>query len=611
VRSSEIKWLPAEKITSWPGPIAFEYVNLQGIIREGNIEAACWKLANLAEVIVSYFFCAALESVTYIPERLDTTLTNKLRFALRQLNPLPRQLTGALYDIIFWRNSTGVGHGTLVREKAAYIDKIINLCHQLNNGLAWFAEYIRENGMTLCDISGSFTGPYYFSKINNRTGPNLKCKVGSNAATFWIIVAGYSFDGPDIYFFDHKFFKDGNTVWVYRNFSKNRVKQLIEENYDVSWETEFTQVSWLSSTERESWYRYFRQSVNAAGNIYSLREILLDAAEQFQKRGMYPEARKALKHSASKYLIRNMSREQKAEYTLHREAIKYGLRLARGSKNLRRSYSRIRTLMEQLGTTPQAERLRFYIDSLDCWYNGFYGHVEDALFVWERLMSACILLQETLPHSGLLRQAELARIRVYLLTRLPRNDPRCDPKIIREECLNLFALGSRLYAGSPDNEQIVNILGFACNLYSDVSLRLHEKEPLAESELKLIHDLHRFGLKIRERIYRRYPDDVWGMRGYAWSLHCAARQELGFYQNTGAAADFLSKAWQIRIECEGKYPVDLGPKQDLVKNAGEFLRIEPENDYWRREAEERIWFIESKEGLSPLAKNLRQLISSL
>ena len=60
-RSAGIGWLEAEETSRWPGPVAFEYKRFREIMGEGNVEAACWKIANLAEVTVSYLFAAALE----------------------------------------------------------------------------------------------------------------------------------------------------------------------------------------------------------------------------------------------------------------------------------------------------------------------------------------------------------------------------------------------------------------------------------------------------------------------------------------------------------------------------------------------------------------------
>ncbi|MGI6328262.1 MAG: hypothetical protein ACOX1I_04820 [Dethiobacteria bacterium] len=117
-------------------------------------------------------------------------------------------------------------------------------------------------------------------------------------------------------------------------------------------------------------------------------------------------------------------------------------------------------------------------------------------------------------------------------------------------------------------------------------------------------------LKIRERMFNMFPDNVWAIRGYAWSLHCRGKLELN--NNEDEAQKWFSKAEAVRLKGEYKYPEDLGIKEDLFDNYIDFikhfgLKDEVKPNYW-------INFIREREGNSPrvirLEKKLKEALSN-
>lgn len=169
----------------------------------------------------------------------------------------------------------------------------------------------------------------------------------------------------------------------------------------------------------------------------------------------------------------------------------------------------------------------------------------------------------------------------------------------------------RIYNKNPENNRIIDILGFACNLCGDFFTEfLEQNGQNNDADVLSIYELNQFGLKIRERMFNMFPDDVWAIRGYAWSLHCKGKLELN--NNEDEAKKWFSKAEAVRLKGEYKYPEDLGIKEDLVDNYTDFikhfgLKDEVKPNY-------RINFIREREGNSPrvirLEKKLKEALSN-
>ncbi len=148
-------------------------------------------------------------------------------------------------------------------------------------------------------------------------------------------------------------------------------------------------------------------------------------------------------------------------------------------------------------------------------------------------------------------------------------------------------------------------MGFACNLYGDYALELvKENKKEKEAETKNIMELQRYGEKIRERAYHVFPDDIWTMRGYAWSIHSTARFKISLYEEKVGAVVLYKTALKIREKCEEKYPEDLGVKEDIFKNCIELAKISPDSHGHAKEKAFMVFdYIKKKEGTSPRIKS--------
>lgn len=73
------------------------------------------------------------------------------------------------------------------------------------------------------------------------------------------------------------------------------------------------------------------------------------------------------------------------------------------------------------------------------------------------------------------------------------------------------------------------------------------------------------------------PDDVWSIRGYAWSLHVKARFIEQVKNDAEKARQILRDALRFRLDGERRFPDDIGVKEDVIKNLLSLLRLTPES----------------------------------
>jgi tetratricopeptide (TPR) repeat protein len=566
-RSELIDWLDMGELIHWPGPVAFEYKRFREIMADGNIEAACWKIANLAEVTVSYLFAAALEVFQDERNAREADSVSKKinyirsKFADEDIS----QILNTLHNIMRWRNKFGVGHGSLVLNKETYIDSLLKLGSELNGVLKGFNAFLARQGLTLAKQDGSSLcgADYYFSMQEGGVKTRLIICPGTinNAAIPPVLAMSSHFAGVDVYFLDSIY----KGVLRYRNFRRNENKHL-DFNYQLCWDVDPGQVSWLSEAERQSWYMYFfsrtgRVSINA-----QLGEILVDAAEQFQSRGMSREAMWCL-DLFEKYIPPG---ERDGDQLLRLNLVRYSLKAALGKEaSAQSTLDTSRNMLVNIGDEAKRRMARVKVSLVESWYKGVYGDVNEALQIIQSALEDIQSLKELFPHSASLYDLELRKNYIYLSRRLSERDTQR----LQAECLRVFQEACALYAGDPDNYKIVDIIGFACNLYGEYTLDLLGDHIQPGSPvMQEIFSLMEYGEKIRSRAYHKYPDDIWVMRGYAWCLHVRARimRRLG---NQQEALELLDEALEIRKRCEQKFPEDLGVKEDILKNLIEAVSL--------------------------------------
>ncbi len=77
---------------------------------------------------------------------------------------------------------------------------------------------------------------------------------------------------------------------------------------------------------------------------------------------------------------------------------------------------------------------------------------------------------------------------------------------------------------------------------------------------------------LRRSANEELPDDIWTIRGYAWSIHHGARIKHRIDKDLIKAKELLDEALKVRKQGEEKFPQDLGLKEDIIKNYGDFFR---------------------------------------
>ena len=248
---------------------------------------------------------------------------------------------------------------------------------------------------------------------------------------------------------------------------------------------------------------------------------------------------------------------------------------------------------------------------MESWNKGVSGSVPESLQICELALEDARQLGNSYPHKSTLYGLELRKNKLYLSRRLGERDS----EQLRQECLNVFHEACQLYSGDPDNHKIADIIGFACNLYGEYTLDLQEGGVLPEQGIvNEIMGLLDYGEKIRARAYRKTPDDIWTLRGYAWSHHVRARF-LARLSRPCQALELLCSALKIRYQGEKKYPEDLGLKEDIIKTLYEVanlgLHTLEEFHCYKWTLRKQMSYLRLKEGESPRVKYLERAINTL
>ena len=88
-------------------------------------------------------------------------------------------------------------------------------------------------------------------------------------------------------------------------------------------------------------------------------------------------------------------------------------------------------------------------------------------------------------------------------------------------------------------------------------------DEINEEDISNTKALHQYGLRLRRLANEELPDDIWTIRGYAWSIHHGARIKHRIDKELIKAKELLSEALEVRKQGEDKFPLDLGLKEDI------------------------------------------------
>ncbi len=575
-RSEDIRWLDKDQLDQWPGPIAFEYVRLKEILSEGEVEAACWKLMNFVEVTTNYLVSAVFESSSYNSLEMMgniSSIGHKIVFIENSQKRDLEDILRLLKNIKNWRNKFGVGHGSLVTNKELYVDHVMNFCNQINITFKYFGAILKSNRFTLKaynehDKSESLLGPDYFFKLKGENWTvKPYCCDGSNIQELTVTpikIFSYQFDPPDLYFFDNY----SNGVIQFRNFSKNRMKYFSLRNQRIEWYKDPGQVAWLNRKERESWIGYYNNNYASE----ELLEIMVDAAEQFYKRGMFEDARFCINEFKNRVNKNNSYIELDIRILL----IEYALDSKTGKKNdAERTLAEINKLLKNLKDVRKREFNHAEIALEDSWNLSFSGEHLNAVERCDDAIERLDKIYRKYPYTKLLKEIELLKNRLYITKRISDQQTKKELKRLGNESLKLFAYCCAAHNNDPHNNTIVDIMGFACNLYGDYQILLMERgQALSYDDKQCIMNLCYIGKKIREKFYKIYPDDVWVIRGYTWSIHSEARFMKSLYNDVKKAEALFRQALEIRLRGKERFPEDTGLKEDIEKNKNELAELD-------------------------------------
>ncbi len=337
-----------------------------------------------------------------------------------------------------------MGHGTLIRNKEVYIEKLLELMKDLNNHLPIFGDFLCEKGLSLLDKNGHYlTGPNYFSSIKGENW-NVKascCGKYNNNNTPTMIISGRSFSGPDIFFLDSYFYSKNSrgSVVAYRNFSKNKHKYFTPGG-KIFWDFDVYQTGWLNPSERKEWYVFFENSLRKGKHENSLREVLLEAAEQFQSRGMHANTKHCL-DLLEKYKVK-LSIKQDEELGLL--IVKYSLESSLGYEE--KAENCLKETQKQLDRIAPLKLKKYYaikLKIIESWHKGVSGRNE-ALNLLSSVLKDLERLRTDFPLYAYLYELEARKNKLYLCKRLPEGEVRLNSQNLKEDCLSLFAMASKL-----------------------------------------------------------------------------------------------------------------------------------------------------------------------
>lgn len=564
---------PEFSTDNWPGPIAFEYFRLNEMLKFGNIEGSCWKLVNLYEVIMAYFYSVWLE-------RKGEIRDIKYSVIIRELNNISlNELMDNIYRIKRWRNNYGIGHGSLTRNRMNLISEIIEFYKEITKSLERLDLILNQLNVSL----------YLVDKGENKklTGKNYIHKIGKddwdkNVHTYVlqdvgpainpIKIFGYQFDGPDIYFMDmidREYFK-------YRNYMKNRTKYVYRNNQEIDWDKDPRQVSWFLHDERKSWLNYLSKKMKdnkmKIEEKYQLLSILIDGFEGYQDRGMYEDV------DTCSMIINDY-----VEYIEKRDILDYRTKLVKYRKTTsvsnEPSDSEIRDSIKMIGNKQDKLKCEAKYILAKSWYMATQKQNNEAINLCKEVLVKIEQAERDIELE--LLRLELKKNILYYAREIGSFDKN-NIKQYLDDCVNLIGNISVLHENLPDDFRVIDIIGFLCNLYGQYMFKLDE---INEEDISNTKALHQYGLRLRRLANEELPDDIWTIRGYAWSIHHGARIKHRIDKDLIKAKELLDEALKVRKQGEEKFPQDLGLKEDIIKNYEEFFKVDRANkDYYKEEA---------------------------
>lgn len=564
---------PEFSTDNWPGPIAFEYFRLNEMLKFGNIEGSCWKLVNLYEVIMAYFYSVWLE-------RKGEIRDIKYSVIIRELNNISlNELMDNIYRIKRWRNNYGIGHGSLTRNRMNLISEIIEFYKEITKSLERLDLILNQLNVSL----------YLVDKGENKklTGKNYIHKIGKddwdkNVHTYVlqdvgpainpIKIFGYQFDGPDIYFMDmidREYFK-------YRNYMKNRTKYVYRNNQEIDWDKDPRQVSWFLHDERKSWLNYLSKKMKdnkmKIEEKYQLLSILIDGFEGYQDRGMYEDV------DTCSMIINDY-----VEYIEKRDILDYRTKLVKYRKTTsvsnEPSDSEIRDSIKMIGNKQDKLKCEAKYILAKSWYMAKQKQNNEAINLCKEVLVKIEQAERDIELE--LLRLELKKNILYYAREIGSFDKN-NIKQYLDDCVNLIGNISVLHENLPDDFRVIDIIGFLCNLYGQYMFKLDE---INEEDISNTKALHQYGLRLRRLANEELPDDIWTIRGYAWSIHHGARIKHRIDKELIKAKELLYEALEVRKQGEDKFPLDLGLKEDIVKNYGDLFKVDSANkDYYKKEA---------------------------
>lgn len=591
-QASCVEWLDVAAVDTLPGPVALEYTRLKDLMLGGRIEAACWKLFNLFEVGVAYLFAAAVETDNRIlkTDKGFHTIGKKVHLIRCTFGSVPGlgAFMGLAEQVVNWRNTLGVGHGSLSLNRQPYVDSLLAFAGELSTALDGFLKATHQLSIVLRTSGGVIlNGPGY--GILLRKNDDVLCTSTGPKTIRPLRLFAYHFEPRDVYFLDSA---DTQGIYRYRNFAQNRNK-MIGPDGGIAWAEDPTQVAWLDDQERHAWAKEVGQK--AFG--HQSASILVKAAEQFVLRGMRKEAEWCIARH------RSWSKDPKTlDENVRLLLLEFRLAVAAGNyKEADDYYCKVRSIfsrpIKSMETMAEIRRLKCAASRARAWQLYAQGQTEEALAALSQCRRLIAEELETRPFSARLQELEVRKDALYFKRRFLKALTVEDI----EECGIILHLACRLYENDPFNYRVVDVMSWVINLSWEFKQRLGMPFSVDDAEHALI-----FAEKVRKRAVKHDPNDVWFIRGYAWSLHVKARFIEQVKNDAEQARRILRDALRVRLEGEQRFSDDIGIKEDVIKNLLSLLRLTPETQ--RRSTEEavaliaRLEAIRVTQGMTPLVE---------
>ena len=550
--SKKLDWLAEDDEEKLPGPIAFEYARFKTLMHQGSITESCWKITNLCEVIISYLWAACIEQC----EQLNSLKSSRIisisvkLYEIQCIYPELNSLLDNIRAIKNWRNRYGIGHGSLIFDYSVYVESLSTLTADFLKTLKKLPAFLTAQGLSLYNSKGTvLVGRNYHALLDRDNQEERfytkKRPRGKNPIRSF----GYQMDLPDIYFFVGYILDSDNSkekYCMYRNYAHNRAKY-IKKNGDICWQEDWEQISLLYENEFKDWLTYFKKRKLFPKNILSI-------AEKYQEHGMYAETKKCIDVLEGLSLNKTLKR-----WVL---LLKYAYSIAIGD------YIAADALFSEINTELVKQPDLFYeikVLQTQSWYKAIFGYTTDADMLCKKGIILSRDYQEIRPFTGKLLELDIRKNRIYAL----RNDASQNPGLLRDECLALLQEAELVYQENQGNRIIHDVIGFSCNLYSTYTLRwLNKQRNLSlksiDTEKTKMFKIVDHGISIRREIFEKYPNDIWAIRGYAWSLHTKARLYMTMGEKLDVAQVLLCDARDLRNKEITR--ADMGLKEDLVKN---------------------------------------------